>query len=146
VPEETTPEANLEASYNILKEEKDKDMTIAKANPQMFRELQYLVTCHPDVLNPRSEDLERAWATEEFDRMIIHPEVFDGKETGKLLLGANPTTKKNIDKYLAKEAPMGAMPTPMDINGGMPNAGNSPLNAMGKKPLQTKTLANIAGQ
>lgn len=146
VPDETTPEENLNASYKILKEEKEKDMTISKANPAMFRELQYLVTCHPDVLNPRSEDLERAWATEEFDRMIAQPNVFDPKETGKLLLGANPTTKKNVDKYLAKEAPMGNMPV-MPEGGNMPNAGNGPLTAMGKQsPLQaTKTLANIAG-
>jgi hypothetical protein len=145
VPEETTSEENLNASYEILKEEKEKDMTISKANPAMFRELQYLVTCHPDVLNPRSEDLERAWATEEFDRMIAQPTVFDPKETGKLLLGANPTTKKNVDKYLAKEAPMGNMPVMPE--GGMPNAGNGPLAAMGKtSPLQTtNTLANIAG-
>lgn len=153
IPEEMTKEEELEASYKVLEEEKAKDMTITKANPAMFRELQYLVTCHPDVLNPRSEDLERAWATEEFDRMIVHPEVFDSKETGKLLLGANPTTKKNIDKYLAKEAPMGVPGMPMGgaemmPGGGMPNAGNGPLAAMGKtSPLQkTNTLAEIAGQ
>lgn len=153
VPDEMDEDEYLERSYKVKEEEDEKNMTIAKANPRMFRELQYLVTCHPDVLNPRSEDLERAWATEEFDRMIIHPEVFDLKETGKLLLGANPTTKKDVEKYLAKEAPMGeeAM-LPAEGEGILPNAGNSPLAAVGKKsPLATGagasgTLASLVGR
>lgn len=152
VPDEMTQDEYLKRSYDLKSEEKDKDMTIAKANPKLFRELQYMVAVHPDVLNPRSEDLERAWATEEFDRMIMHPEVFDGKETGKLLLGANPTTKRDVDKYLIKEQPMGQIPQMgpdgLPIQGGsMPAAGNSPLAAtMGKSPLssnKTNTLASL---
>ena len=144
IPDEMGEDDYLKRSYKLKEEEEEKNMTIAKANPAIFRELQYLVTVHPDVLNPRSEDLERAWATEEFDRMIAHPEVFDGKETGKLLLGANPTTKKDIDKYLTKEPPMGeqVMPNP---DGSMPNAGNSPLNAMANKsPLSTGKDTKLA--
>ena len=108
VPEQMSKDDYLKKSYEVKQEETDKDMTISKANPKMFRELQYMVTVHPDVLNPRSEDLERAWAVEDFDRMILHPEVFDSKETGKLLLGSNLTTKKDPDRYLMKEQPMGA--------------------------------------
>jgi hypothetical protein len=133
IPDEMSEEEYLNASYKVKEEENKKDMTISKVNPAMFRELQYMVAIHPDVQNPRSEDLERAWATEEFDRMVVHPEIFDPQETGKLLLGANPTTKKNVDKYLAKQ------PSPeqlaMEQANGMPNAGNSPLNAMGKNTL-----------
>lgn len=153
VPDSMTHDDYLDASFDLKDEEEKKGMTISRANPAMFRELQYLVAVHPDVMNPRSEDLERAWATEEFDRMIIHPETFDNKETGKLLLGANPTTKKDVDKYLAKQPLPGAIPpNPMnpDQNGGaMPSAGNSPLNAVNKKsPLspagKSNTLASIA--
>ncbi len=132
IPDQMSSDDYLKASYDLKEEEDQKDMTITKANPKMFRELQYLVAVHADVLNPRSEDLERAWATEEFDRMIAHPETFDNKEAGKLLLGANPTTKKDVDKYLTKEAPMGA-PNPMDAAGGMPNAGNGALASIAKK-------------
>lgn len=148
VPESMTEEEHLNRSYDLLEEEKAKDMTISKANPKTFRELQYMVTVHPDVLNPRSEDLERAWAVEDFDRMIGHPEVFDPKETGKLLLGSNLTTKKDAERYLAKEAPMGAPIAPIDPATGMPAAGNSPLNAVMKKsPLAggktNNTLASL---
>lgn len=131
IPDEMTEDEYLNASYKVKEEENNKDMTISKVNPAMFRELQYMVAIHPDVMNPRSEDLERAWATEEFDRMVAHPEIFDPQETGKLLLGANPTTKKNVDKYLAKQP----SPEQMAMESSMPNAGNSPLNAMGKKTL-----------
>ncbi len=151
VPDEMTEDEHLNASYDILQEEKKKNMTITKVNPSMFRDLQYMVAVHADVLNPRSEDLERAWATEEFDRMILHPEAFDVKESAKLLLGANPTTKKDVDKYLTKEQPMGAVPplNPLNPNGSMPNAGNSPLGAVAKKsPLgagKSNTLASLVG-
>jgi len=143
VADDMSKEEYLEASYKVKEEEQDKDMTIAKANPAMFRELQYMVAIHPDVINPRSEDLERAWATEEYDRMIAHPEVFDPEETGKLLLGANPTTKKNVDKYLAKQ------PSPEQIQAqtmtnSMPNAGNSPLNAIGAKSALSPASTGLA--
>lgn len=156
MPEKMTSDEHLKASYDVLEEENQKNMTITKANPAMFRELQYLVAVHADVLNPRSEDLERAWATEEFDRMIIHPEVFDNKETGKLLLGANPATKKDPEKYLVKEQPAqgGApMQAGMTANGGTPAApkgmgGGGALNSMAKKsPISTptnNTLASLA--
>jgi len=139
VPDEITKDEHLNMSFDVLQEEKDKGMTISKVNPAQFRELQYMVVCSPDVLNPRSEDLERAWATEEYDRMIMHPEVFDPTETGKLLLGANPTTKKDVEKYIAKQPTPGMNPPEM---GGMPNAGNSPLNAVNKKSPLSPTGAS----
>lgn len=127
LPDEMTPEEHLDASYDVLKEEKSKGMEISKVNPTTFRELQYMTTISPDVLNPRSESLERAYALENFDRMIAQPTVFDPEETGRLLLENSPITRKNPDKYISK-APIQAVPNP---DGSMPNAGNSPLNALG---------------
>lgn len=151
IPDEMDEEELLTASYGIKDENEKKDMLISKVNPPFFRELQYLVAVHPDVLNPKSEDLERAWATEEYDRMVQHPEIFDPEETGKLLLGANPTTKKDPDRYIAPK------PNPEQI--AMQNvqqaqgvgAGNSPLMAMGKKsPLSPNgnrpALASLANK
>ncbi len=98
----------------------------------------------PDILNPRSTDLERAYALEDVDRMIVHPEIFDPQETGKVLLNNNPILKKDSEKYLVK-APVVPPQMPPDQMGGgapMPSAGNSPLNAMGKKsPLSTGNAA-----
>lgn len=137
LPDTYTEDEYLDASYEVKIEEEQKGMEIAKVNPQLFRELQYRVTISPDVLSPRSEDLERAFDLESFDRMIQAPHIFDPEETGKLLLQSNPSTKKNPDKFLAKQpqAPQVTIP-------GMPEAGNSPLNAVkGKSPLTTGALS-----
>jgi hypothetical protein len=116
----------LEASYKVKEENEEKGMEIAKVNPELFRELQYMVTVSPDVLSPRSEDLERAYDLELFDRMIQAPTVFDPEETAKLLLRSNPSTKKDPDNFLAKKPTPGMLPAP-----DMPGAANSPLNALG---------------
>lgn len=131
VPDDMDEDEYLEASWELLGEEDKKDMLISRVNPTLFRELQYRVTVSPDILNPRSTDLDRAFALEDFDRMIMQPTVFDPEETGKLLLKNNPLTKKNPDKYIVKQPAPGSMPPPQP---GMPQAGNAPLNSMSAKP------------
>lgn len=137
MPDDMSREDYLNMSYDLKAEEKEKGMEIARVNPGIFRELKYMVTISPDVQNPRSTDLERAYALEDFDRMIAQPTVFDPEETGKLLLSNNPLTKSKPDKYLAKQLPPGTPP-----QGQMPQAGNSPLNALsGQSPLSTPSPA-----
>lgn len=128
----------LDASYSLLKQEDKKEMEISTVNPGIFRELQYKITISPDVMNPRSEDLERAYNLEEYDRMVAAPPgMFDPEETAKLLLDSSPKTKKNPDKYLAKQPPPGSMPMMPNTGTPMPNAGNGPLNAAQKSPIST---------
>ena len=137
IPQDLDEEDYLNNSYDVLAEEKEKNMTITKANPIFIRELQYMVSINPDILQPKSLDLERAYGLEDYDRMVMHPEIFDAEETGKILLANNPETKKDIDKYLAKQAPTGQNQPSQQGQNGMPNANNSPLaSAMGKSPLQ----------
>lgn len=149
MPDEMTDEEYLNSSYDLLMKEKDSNLSIARVNPGLFRELQYRVAVSPDVLNPRSTDLERAYDLEDFDRMVMHPEIFDAEETGKLLLGSSPTTRSDPDKYLVKKPAPGSMPQPMQPQGQpgqMPAAGNSPLNAMNKKtPLTPSPTGAVAG-
>lgn len=147
---EMEDEDYLEKSFSILKEEKDKDMEIAKVNPILLRKIKYMVTLSPDILNPRSEDLERAYALEDFDRMIAQPMVFDPEETGKLLLSHNPLTKKDPEKYLVKQAQVpGAgplVPNEMLTNpNAMPDAGNSPLAALGGAAKNNAPKTPVAG-
>lgn len=136
LPDEYSEDQYLDASYKLLGEEKKKDMTIAKVNPAMFRELQYMVTISPDVMNPRSEDLIRSYDLEAYDRLVANP-MADPEETLKLLLGSNPTTRRNPDKYIVEQQPMQPQ---MGMEGqAMPAAGNGPLAAMGKgapSPMQ----------
>lgn len=133
LPDYMTKEDYLDMSYDLKSEEEEKDMAIARVNPSIFRDLKYMVTISPDVQNPKSTDLERAYALEDFDRMIAQPAVFDPEETGKLLLQNNPLTKSKPEKYLAKQPAPGQMPQGQS---GMPQAGNGPLAAAsGQAPL-----------
>ncbi len=139
LPTEYTNEEYLDASLDVKEEQDRKGMEISKVNPIMLRDLKYMITISPDVLNPRSEDLERAYRLEDFDRMVMHPEIFDAEETGKLLLSSSPATKSDPDKYLVKN-PQGAAPG----QGSMPQPGNGPLAAMkSKSPLSPSQPAGM---
>ncbi len=151
MPDQVTEKEDLNMSYDQLDEDKAKNMEISRVNPQLFRELQYMITVSPDTLNPRSEELERAFDLEAFDRMITQPTVFDPIETGKLLLKSNKSTKSDPDKFIAKQPEPGQMPMdPSMMGGGMPNSGNSPLQAMSKKsalsPMQSTPMAGLGAK
>lgn len=146
MPDEMNSDDLLNASYDVLDENKKKNMEIYKVNPSLFRELKYMITVSPDTMNPRSEDLESAYATELFDRAIMHPEVFNPEEIGKLLLSTNKDTRKDVEKFIAKQAPAGQPMDPNNPTGQMPGAGNSPLKSMmGKNPLNAQSTPQLAG-
>lgn len=150
VPDEPmTDEEALNMSYGIMEEQggDDSNTELYKANPEMFRNLTYMMTVDADVLNPRSEDLERAFDLETYDRMIGNP-MADQEEAYRLLLSTNPKTKKDPDKYimaqqmgmtdplaLAQAQATGQAPMP-----GQPQAGNSPLNAMSGPQALPQTM------
>jgi len=91
-------------SYEIMKAEKENgDKTeLYKVNPKLFRDLCFTLKVSPDVLQPTSEELERAYLLEQYDRMINNP-IANQEETFKLLLSAYPKTKTDIDKYIQKQ-------------------------------------------
>lgn len=140
-------EERLRASFDTLKEQGgiNADTELYKVNPELFRNSKFMCMVSPDVLNPRSADLERAYSLESFDRMVMHPEIFDPEETGRLLLQADPKMARGPDKYIAKQGQSAPnMPTsPQDMamqsmqkGVGKPQSGNSPLDAVsGKTPL-----------
>ncbi len=138
LPDEMDDETHLDMSYDLLSDEQDKDMTISKVNPGLFRELQYMITLSPDVMSPKSSDLERAYNLEEYDRMVMAPPgMFDPTETAKLLLTSNPSTQKDPSKYLAK-APTPGMVSPLQQDPSQKAANGQPgTPSMPKMPAQT---------
>ncbi len=135
--DDMTDEQYLESSYDILEKENKKDLQIYQVNPGLFRELKYMVTVSPDVMNPRSDALERAFNLETYDRLVQNP-ASDQEANLKLLLSTDPATRRHPEKYIAKQ-PAQAQPPMPNPGGGM----NSPLAAMGKSsPLSPASAAS----
>jgi hypothetical protein len=131
VPEEPVDEStSLDNSYKVLKEQKRKGMEICKVNPKLFREQMYKIVVSPDVLHPRSEDLERAMKLELYDRAITNPSANQEAVFKDFLLGAYKDIKDPKD-YIQK-VPQGQPQPTMSPQGGQP----SPLaSMMNKTPL-----------
>ncbi len=133
--EPTNGKQKQKASYDILGEEKQKNMELYKVNPTLFRELCYTLVVTPDVLHPKSEDLERAMKLELYDRAIMNPMADQEKIFKDFLLGAY----KNIhdpEEYVSQQPQgqqggmPGAIPSPMQMNGapgGQPTVGMKSL-------------------
>lgn len=118
----------LDLSYQIMREQggPDSKTELYKVSPDIFRNLKYSVTLSPDVLNPRSDDLERAYNLELYDRGVANP-VADQEELYRLLLSTNPTTRRDPDKYVS-HTPVQPLPSPQ--------GGASPLAAAMNAPQQ----------
>lgn len=120
-------------SGNSIKKALNPTTKLFKANPIKFRNYKYTMVVDADVQNPRSADLNHAYATEIYNFMVMHPEIFDAKETGKLLLVNNPLTQRAPDDYLAKTPPPSAMPPQIP---GQPMQGQQPMQNQPQQPVQ----------
>ena len=116
---------------------------IWKVNPELFRELTYQIIVSPDVLHPRSEDLERAMKLELYDRAIQNPMANQEAVFTDFLLGAY-TDVKEPDDYVQKQQHGQPQGQPQQPQLGQPNptagqpmppSGNSPMGGMGKMNL-----------
>ena len=128
LPDTMTEEEKMDMSFKILEAQGGikSDTSLWKVNPVLFRDHKYTFAIDSDVLNPRSAELKRAFSIELFDRAIAHPETFDNKEIGKILLSTDPVTDRDPSKYLIKMQPV-MSPTPgMGATPGMPGMGSAP--------------------
>ncbi len=109
MPDEAMQDEELQAmSFALLEAEGglDSKNQIYKVNPKLFRDLKFDIKLSPDVLNPMSEDLERAFMLEEYDRAINNPHLDQEQITKDFLLGAYPKSRRDPDKYLLKQDDM----------------------------------------
>ena len=102
LPDTMTDDQKNQMSWAILKAQggMKSNMTLYVVNPRIFRDRKFKFAVDADVLNPRSAELERAFSIELYDRAVAHPEIFKANEIGKILLGTEPSTSRNPDKYL----------------------------------------------
>lgn len=112
-------------SYETLQKEggPESKNELYRVNPELFRNLTYMVSVSPDVMNPRSEELEKAYNLETYDRMVMNP-VADQEEAFKLLLSTNPVTQRDPDRFVAKQQGGAGMQIP-GMEGMMPQMGQS---------------------
>ena len=129
------PGSALEESYKTKKMEKE-NMELYRVNPKAFRELKYTIQITPDILAPKSDEVERLYRLEAYDRAIQNPTLDQQMVTKDFLLDAYSFSSKDPDKYLAQGGQgipgMGPMP-------GMPSA---PPTA---SPAPTNPLTALAG-
>lgn len=153
--DEYTEDEEMDQSYDIL-EKQGGDKTkeeIYKVNPGLFRNLKYMITVSPDVITPRSDDLEKQMGIELLDKSIALAQAgvpVDLEVIAKDFMFAKyPEAKQDVDKYF-KQAQPGLDPVAQAMSGqmgapggglpgapqpGQPLAGSpppSPLGSTGK--------------
>lgn len=112
VPQEMEEEDELAASYDLLEEQggEESKKQISRVNPKMFRDLKYKIVVSPDVVTPLSDDLERAFGMEIFDKAIAATTAgvpVDMEQAFKDFILANyPKSKLDVEKYIKKQQPM----------------------------------------
>lgn len=116
----------LAESMKILKEQGglNSKTELFKVNPSLIRDMKYMITVSADALNPMSEELERAFGLELYDRAIQNPMLDQEEVTRHFLLGVYPQSKRDPDKFISKN--------PVQPGQQIPGQqGVSPLQALG---------------
>lgn len=103
--EPISQEDHLKLSYEALKNGGLNGKTeLWRVNPELFRNLKYMIVVSPDVMNPMSQDVERAYNLEVYDRAVQNPAA-NQQAVLELLLQSTPTTQKDPKKFIAQEQP-----------------------------------------
>ncbi len=129
-----TEEDGLNLSYQILHEEggPDSDLQLYKVNPRLFRERKFILRVTPDVIQPKSEELDRMFGLELYDRAIQNPLADQEALYKDLLLGSYDKTRKDVEKYVMKQ---NNMAQPM----GLPQQATQPMQAQ-TQPAMPKMI------
>lgn len=127
MPESMGDDEKLDASYKVMEEEGKTNSEIYKTNPSVFRNLKFMASISPDVLQPKSDELERAMKLELFDRAITLPFVDQEKAAKDFLFGAYKDIQ-DPDEYIKDPST-----TPPQAPGAVP--GQPPSPAASQNPL-----------
>ena len=124
MPDTMTEEEKEAMAWELLKKQGGlkKNTSLWKANPVLFRDHKFKFAVDADVLNPRSAELERAFDLETYDRAVASPVADQEKIFVDLLMGSNPKTATNPEKYVMKQQPMMPEQTPANGQPGTPSA------------------------
>ena len=103
--EEASEDNELKLSYATLKEQggDDANTELIRVNPTMYRDLKFKCMVSPDVMTPLTEEMERAFKLEIYDRAIQNPLSNQEEVLKNFLFGAYPETNNDPDKYIQKQ-------------------------------------------
>jgi Bacteriophage head to tail connecting protein len=123
----TTGETNdaLKESYKTLKMQggMNSETELLRVHPENLQEVNFSIIVTPDVLSPRSSEIQRLFDLETYDRAIANP-IADQEEIFKtFLLSTNPKSDRNQDKFISKNPGQGGQPPQQP-----PSGGASPIN------------------
>ncbi len=112
--EPMTAKEKEDLSFDTLEKQggDETNVELFRVNPELIRDLKYMLIVSPDVMNPMSEELERAFMLEEYDRAINTPLAEQEAVYKDFLLGAYPKSAKDPDKYVKKQQPEGMQGLP----------------------------------
>ncbi len=123
LPNEMTPDEHLQESMRVKKDQGNSKQAIYEVNPQLFRSHTYELSITPDILNPRSSELERAFKLDMYDKLLANP-IADQEENLRMLLTTDSDTRKDPDKYISKQANtqpiLPGLPSPAGMKSGQP--------------------------
>lgn len=137
LPENASEDEETTLSFNTLEKGgglKSKN-ELWRVNPGLFRDLKFSVAINPDVLNPMSEELEKQYGLEAYDRGIQNPILDPEMVTKEFFLKNYKQSQRNPDKFI-KQPPTGANPSdPLAMAQQVAQNGGQPLPG-GKMPVQ----------
>jgi len=135
LPETSTPEERLNIAFEIMDKEQDNERLVF-VNPELFRNLKYLVRIDTDTVLPQSDNVKKALNLELFDRSIQLPFVNQEQLYKDLVLGSYQKTKNDVDKYIQQPN----MADTINQTSGVPKQGMQGMQGM-PRPLN-QALAN----
>ncbi len=103
--EPVTDEDMLKLSYENMKLQggMNSEEELYRVNPDLFRNLKFMIQVSPDSLSPMSDDIEKAYKLEVYDRGINNPTVDQEQLTRDFLFGAYEKINQDPDKYIKKQ-------------------------------------------
>ena len=103
--QDLSEEEKMSQSFDILKQEGglDGEKRIYKVNPELFRRLRFLITVDADNLTPMSDALQKALASELYDRLIANPHADPRVITQELI---EVYHKGDSARFMAEEKPV----------------------------------------
>lgn len=107
--EETMDGGELETLSMELFErelEKKENLEIVKVNPELFRNQKYMLLVSADTLMPITEEMERAFALEFFNKTANDPYLDPIAIRKDFLLSQYPVSRDNPDKYIRQQPAM----------------------------------------